>query len=314
MWKNKLQFQKGLSITEFMSLYGTEEQCESAVEQARWIKGYVCPKCGKTTFCIVYHGKNKTYQCNHCHNQTTLTAGTIFQDTKLPLTLWFYAIYILTQAKNNVSGLELSRTLGIGYRSAWRMKHKIIEVMFERENKRKLSGRIEIDDAYLGGEKTGEKVGRGSPNKVPFIAAVQTDADHHPKYIVLSKVKAFTLDEVEKWSTKSLETGSTVISDGFRCFSAVKKSGCKHKPHVVGSGKRSTDLRCFQWVNTILGNLKTAMSGTYHAFKFDKYAHRYLGEVQYRFNRRFEMKDMFIRMVYATVQTGARPERWLRAV
>jgi ribosomal protein L37AE/L43A len=312
MSKQSIQFQKGLSINNFMSNYGTETKCKAALEQARYCRGYSCPKCGKTTFCIVYHRGIKTWQCNHCHNQTTLTAGTIFHNSKLSLFTWFYAFFMLTQSKNNVSALEMARTLGVCYRTAWRLKHKITQVMLEREDKRILVGRIEIDDAYLGGEKSGTKVGRGSPNKIPFIAAVQTE-NGRPKFAIYSRVKAFTSVDVEQWAMKRIKSGSVVVSDGFPCFNAVRKAGCYHTPFVVGAGNKSTKMACFMWVNTLLGNLKTSMSGTYHSVKYDKYTDRYLGESQYRFNRRFDMKDMFIRLVYASVQTGIRNENWLRA-
>ena len=221
-------------------------------------------------------------------------------------------MYLLTQSKNNVSALELTRMLGICYRSAWRLKHKITQVMFEREDQRVLEDRIEIDDAYLGGERSGGKAGRGSENKIPFVAAVQTTKEGHPMFVVFSQVKTFSLEEIEQWAVKHLKPQSTVISDGLNCFPAVRKVGCYHMQYVVGESRKSTQMTCFTWVNTLLGNLKTAMSGTYHAFKFAKYAHRYLAEAQYRFNRRFDMAAMFVKLLFASVQTTARPEVWLR--
>ena len=309
---NKIQFQKGFKIVDFWEKYGTEEKCEAALASSRWPEGFICPHCQHPGHCIVYHGQCKTYQCNRCHSQTTLTSGTIFQGTRLPLFTWFFAMYLLTQSKNNVSALELTRTLGICYRSSWRLKHKLTQVMFEREEQRVLSGRVEVDDAYLGGENTGGKAGRGSENKVPFLAAVETDEESHPIFAVFSKVKAFTGEEIENWATKKIQQGSLVMTDGLNCFNPLLKAGFNHVVKVVGKGKRSTDMPCFAWVNTVLGNLKTSINGTYHAFKFNKYAHRYLAEAQYRFNRRFDMAAMFVRLLFASVQTTARPEIWLR--
>lgn len=309
---NKVQFQKGLKMADFLEKYSTEEQCESAVEASRWPDGFACPRCDHPGFCVVYHRKNKTYQCNRCHAQTTLTSGTIFQGTRLPLTAWFQAMYLMTQSKNNVSALELTRVLGISYRSAWRLKHKLIQVMCEREDRRVLEDRVEIDDAYLGGERTGGKSGRGSENKIPFIAAVQTTKEGHPQYAVFSRVNTFSSNEIEQWALKRLQPRSVVVSDGLNCFPAVRNAGCYHMQHVVGEARKSTEMPCFAWVNTVLGNLKTAINGTYHAFKFSKYAHRYLAEAQYRFNRRFDMSAMFIRLLFASVQTTARTESWLR--
>jgi hypothetical protein len=241
-----------------------------------------------------------------------LTEGTIFHSTKLGLTIWFQAMYFLTQNKNNVSALELRRLLGISYPAAWRMKHKLMQVMFERESTTKLSSRVEVDDAYLGGENPGGKAGRGSENKVPFIAAVQTNAQNNPVYAVFSQVKSFTREEVIAWAKRSLSPTATVVSDGLWCFKAVTEIGCTQQREVVGKGRKSTDMESFTWVNTILGNLKTAINGTYHAFDFEKYAHRYLDEYQYRFNRRFDLAMMLSRLVKATAQTSKRPEAWLR--
>jgi transposase-like protein len=309
---NKIQFQKGLAFKDFLGLYGSEEKCQAALAVARWPKGFSCPQCGHFGHCIVYHGKCMTYQCNHCHAQTTLTSGTIFQGTRLPLSTWFFAMYLITQSKNNVSALELTRILGICYRSAWRLKHKLIQVMYERENSRVLEDRVEIDDAYLGGERRGGKTGRGSENKIPFLAAVQTDMAGHPIYAVFSRLKTFSSNEIEQWASARLKAKSIVVSDGLACFAAVRNAGCYHMQEVVGKDKKSTDMGCFNWVNTILGNLKTAIHGTYHSFDFEKYAHRYLAEVQYRFNRRFTMESMLVRLLFAGVQTSARPETWLR--
>jgi len=312
MRMNKIQFQKGISMNEFHARYGHEEQCEAALEDARWPEGFVCPKCSAKEHYRFRRSSVKIFQCRGCHKQTTLTEGTIFHSSKLPLTIWFQAMYLLTQSKNNVSILELRRLIGVSYPAAWRMKHKLMQVMAEREVDTRLSGRVEIDDAYLGGENPGGRAGRGSENKVPFIAAVQTNKQGHPQYAVFSKVKSFSSDEVTDWAHRYLVPATLVVSDGLNCFRSVANAGCDLQREIVGRGRKSTEMECFTWVNTILGNLKTAISGTYHAFDFEKYAHRYLGEFQYRFNRRFDLAGMLVRLARAAAQTGKRPEAWLR--
>lgn len=309
---NTIQFQPGLSIDELLEQYGTEAQCEAAVEQSRWPEGFECPRCQEKAHCVVWHGGVKTFQFNACHQQTTLTGGTIFHATKLPLRTWFKAMYFLTQSKNNVSALELKRLIGVCYRTAWRLKHKVLQVMTEREAPRRLDGRVEVDDVYLGGELRGGKAGRGSENKVPFIAAVETNDLGHPLHVVFSPVETFSHSEVKNWAQQHLAPTATVVSDGLACFSAVTDVGCKHEPEVVGKKRKSTDISCFHWINTILGNIKTSISGTYHAFKFRKYAYRYLSETQYRFNRRFNLRSILPRLVRAAVTTGKRTEVWLR--
>jgi transposase-like protein len=311
MAQNRIQFQKSLNLSAFLSSYGTEDQCIRALEKMRWPQGFICPACGSPLYGIVWHKKVKTFQCKSCQKQTTLTGGTIFHSTKLPLTIWFQAIYFLTQTKNNVSALELTRLLGVCYRTAWRVKHKLMQVMCEREQATILSGLVEVDDAYLGGKHPGKR-GRGSKNKIPFVAAVETNDQGHPIRAVFSAVKAFSSAEIAKWACTSLSASAVVISDGLACFRAVVASGCSHLPEVVGKDQKSTDMGCFYWVNTVLSNVKTAIEGTYHSFDFSKYIKRYLAEVQYRFNRRFDLQSIFPRLLYAGVKTGKRTEAWLR--
>ena len=309
---NTVQFQRGLPMAEFMERYGTQEQCHAALVASRWPQGFVCPCCGATRHSTFEPEGLRYWQCSACREQTTVTCGTIFQATKLPLTRWFLAMHLLTQAKNNVSALELKRHLGVRYKAAWLMKHKLLQVMYLREETRQLDGRVEIDDAYLGGRLPGGKAGRGSENKVPFIAAVQTNAVGQPMLACLTKLE-FTKEAIAKWATKSLCASAQVVSDGLRCFMAVAACGATHERTVTGGGASSVKIDKFLAVNTLLGNLKTAFAGTYHSFDFAKYAHRYLAEVQYRFNRRFDLSVILGRLLLASAVTKPHPERRIRA-
>lgn len=309
---NQVQFQKGLSIADFMERYGTQEKCHAALVASRWPTGFVCPHCASTRHCTFERKGLQYWQCSACREQTTVTCGTIFQATKLPLTRWFLAMHLLTQAKNNVSALELKRHLGVRYKCAWLMKHKLLQVMSEREETRQLDGRVEIDDAYLGGALPGGKRGRGSQNKVSFIAAVQTTDTGHPILVCLKKLE-FTKDALTQWAKKSLCASAQVISDGLACFTGVTTVGASHERTITGGGAASVKLEQFRAVNTLLGNLKTSFSGTYHAFDFAKYGQRYLAEVQYRFNRRFDLSVILVRLLRAASLTAARPERIIRA-
>jgi transposase-like protein len=309
MAKNKVQFQKGLSDAEFMNKYGTEEKCQAQVMAMKWPTGFQCPVCSGRASCFIK--ERKVYQCNDCHKQTSLLIGTIFQGTKLPLRKWFIAMHHLTASKQGISAMELSRRMGVSVNSALVMKHKIQQVMLEKNGKKKLSGRVEMDDAYIGGEHTGGKRGRGSENKTAFIAAVSTTEDGKPDQIKLNVVKGFKLRSIEKWARAHLDSKSQVVSDGLPCFAAVKKIGCEHDPVVVGKGRKSTQLSCFNWVNTILGNFKTSLSGTYHAIS-KKHIPRYLAEFQYRHNRRYDLSAMVPRLLNACVHTPPMPMRILK--
>ena len=307
MAKNPIQFQPGLSLPDFMAQYGTLEQCHQALFNLRWPNGFVCPHCGNTTYCELK--SRSVYQCHRCHHQTSLTAGTIFADTKLPITTWFLALYRLTQSKKGVSALELSRDLGVNYKTAWSMKHKLMRTMRERDQGKRLAGRIEMDDAYLGGEMAGV-AGRGSPNKIPFIAVVETSEDKRPQRIQLRTVSGFRSYAIANYARANLTPGSSVWSDGLACFSAVKQAQCQHVPVVSGGGRKAAQSPAFKWVNTVLGNLKNSLRGTYHAISA-KYAARYLAEFEYRFNRRFDLPAMVDRLAYAAVRTPPLPARFL---
>ena len=139
MARNPVQFQKGISLNAFLSLYGTEDQCFDALFQWRWPNGFLCPHCAHDRCCQLT--SRKLQQCNRCHRQTSITAGTIFDSTKLPLTVWFQAIYLMTQDKKGVSAMKLHRHLGISYNAAWRIRHKLMQVMMERDREHPLGGR-----------------------------------------------------------------------------------------------------------------------------------------------------------------------------
>ena len=157
--KNKVLFQKGLSLAQFLQLFGSETLCEQALFRARWPRCLGCPRCGSNKFCRL-STRRATFQCNRCKRQLSLLAGTLFQSTKLPLTTWFLAIYLLSQTRNGISALEIGRMLGVNNNTAWRLKHKLMKARRERDQGRRLAGTAQVDDAYLGGEN---RAGRGEP-------------------------------------------------------------------------------------------------------------------------------------------------------
>src|SRR5436190_4176912 len=288
---------RGLSEAAFRERFGTEAACREALFAMRWRDGLTCPACGHRGFCALK--TRKVFQCNRCKKQLSLTAGTVFQDTKLPLTTWFAAIYHLTQGKNGISSIELGRRLGVRQQTAWLMKHKLMRAMGAREAaKPKLEGRVEVDDAYLGGERPGGKRGRGAAGKTPIVAAGETTAERKPRRLRLSVVKGFRKKEVERIAKRDFASGSTVISDGLSCWPAVEKAGCSHRPMVTGSGKRAANWTPFKWVNTCLGNVKRAIAGTYHHVS-PKHAQHYLTSFAYRFDRRFQLDSIVERLAWA---------------
>ena len=311
MAMNLIQFQHGLSLPDFLKQFGTEAQCEEALKIARWPNGFQCPRCGQTEYSLLHMGCHDTFQCKNCRLQTSLIAGTLFQSTHLPLTRWFLAIYLISQAKTGLSALALKRQLGVSYPTAWLVYQKLMQAMSERDAQYTLDGHVQLDDAYFGGELSGGKSGRGSENKVPFIAAVSLSETGHPLYVKMALVPGFTRKAIADWAEHNLSPSCTVISDGLACFSGVTDIGCQHEIIVEG-GRKPKDIPEFTWINTILGNLKTSFSGAYHAFKFAKYGARYLAAFVFRFNRRFHLETLPMRLLAAAIVCKPRPARWLR--
>ena len=218
---------------------------------------------------------------------------------------------MISQAKTGLSALALKRQLGVSYPTAWLIQHKIMQAMTERDAQYTLCGEVLVDDAYLGGERVGGKAGRGSENKVPFVAAVSLNAEGHPLYTKMTPVPGFTCTALTDWAKAALAPGSQVISDGLACFTGVTAAGCQHQAIIIGL-RKPNEVPEFGWVNTILGNLKTSFSGAYHAFKFAKYGSRYLAAFAYRFNRRFHLDALPTRLLVAAATIGPRPAHWLR--
>ncbi|WP_421851776.1 IS1595 family transposase [Marinomonas sp.] len=308
MAKNKVQFQKGLSIHAFMSKFGTEEQCRKRLFDMRWPAGYRCEYCGCDQYCELT--ARQLYQCNRCHHQGSLTSGTLFSSSKLPLKVWFLAIYLMTQEKNGISALELSRQLGISYNAAWRMKHKLMQTMKERDDETPLKGCIQLDDVYWGGVRRGIR-GRGAKGKRPFVAAVSMNEEGHPIAMRFSVVTGFKTEELTCWAKEHLTPQSLVISDGLACFKGVESADVYHQTIVTGGGFESVELPYFQWVNTMISNVKNAMHGTYHAINL-KHLPRYLGEFCFKFNRRFNLENMLEQLISSSIRTAPMPERLLK--
>ncbi len=192
MARNSVQFQKGLSEAAFEQQYGTEAACREALFRWRWPEGFECPICGERRHSAIK--SRQLFQCSACRRQTSLTAGTIFAATKVTLRTWFRAIYHVTQTKQGISSIELARRLGVTQTTAWTIKHKLGQVMLERDAERLLAGRVELDDAYLGGERSGGKRGRGSPGKTPFLAAVETTPEGKPVRLKLCRVRCVSIE------------------------------------------------------------------------------------------------------------------------
>jgi ribosomal protein L37AE/L43A len=307
MARNPVQFQKGLSLIEFNRRYGTEQQCHAALVAMRWPDGFVCPSCGGKKHS--YAKARRIFQCSACRTQTSARAGTIFHKSRTPLAKWFLAIYLVTSAKNDIASLELARQLGVKWDTAWLIKQKLMEVMRQRNSSYKLGGDVQVDDAYLGGEKPG-KAGRGARNKVPFVIAVATRKGK-PTYTHLRPVPGFTKEAIKAYAQANIAPGSRTLSDGLGCFNGLAEAGLDHTAIVTGGG-RPEDIR-FKWTNTGLGNIKSAITGTCRSCD-PQHTERYLAAYEWRFNRRFDLDRNVERLARIAAQTAPMPYRSIAAV
>jgi hypothetical protein len=237
MSSHQIQFQPGMSIPEFLTHFGTEAQCAEAIRRSRWSDGFRCPCCAGVQHHVVGHGARKLFH--------------------------------ISQAKTGISALALKRDLGVSYPTAWLLHHKINTAMAHQEAAHRLDGFVQLDDAYLGGERSGGKVGRGSENKVPFVAAVSLNAAGQPMRLKLDLVEGFTCESISRWAKASLLPAMVVTSDGLACFAAVTDAGCVHSPRVVEALK-PRHLPEFKWIYTMLGNLKITLAGAFKALQFRK--------------------------------------------
>jgi ribosomal protein L37AE/L43A len=311
---NQIQFQAGLSVREFFERYGTEARCDAALAAARWPQGWRCARCGCSRS---FRTQNRTgrplWDCFVCGYQSPVTVGTVFEHTKLPLSVWFLAIHLMTQSRNAVSAGVAPAVGGVvqdGLAAQAQVAgddapaRAATALAGARGDRRCVSGRRACRGHAHGG--------RGALDKKAFVAAVQTDKAGHTRFMRLTPVAGFTNEAIKAWSATALAPGAHVVSDGTACFARVTLLGASHERHVTGSGRQAAQLPQFKWVNTLLGNLKTALSGTYHSFDHAKYAARYLAEFAYRFNRRFDLAAMVPRLLRAAALTKPLPLKSLQ--
>ena len=306
--RNQVQFQKGMSLSAFLRDYGAEEKCSEALAKLRRPSGFECPSCGCARHCRLE--RRDLRQCAECGRQTSTAAGTLFEHAKLPLATWFQAIFLITQGKKGVSAMDPVRKIGVPCNAAWRMKHKIMQAMMEREDEKPLAGLVQVDDVYLGGVREGRR-GRGAEGKMPFVAAPETTEEWLPHKIKLQTAAGFRLKAIESWCRRNIAPGSRVYSDGLSCFGAVATAGCLHTPIAAGGGKASVRAKEFAWPDTVIGNAETALRSTHHSMR-GKRAQRYLSEFVCRFNRRYDLPSMVPGLARAAAHTPPISENLLR--
>lgn len=225
MPRNRVQHQKGLSDDAFERLYPDEEACRKAWFAWRWPEGFKCPRCAAAEYCEIRD--RQLLQCRRCRYQSSLIAGTVLQGTKLPMRVWFRAMHLLAQGKKGLSNIELGRRLGVSTNAAWRVQHKLMQAMIARDRRYQLGAagpRIEIDDAYIGGERTGEGAGRGRRGHTPFIIAVETFADGRPLHTRLQVVRGWVRPNVCAPVSRPERLSSATAANGFAALPSSRAS------------------------------------------------------------------------------------------
>jgi transposase-like protein len=271
-----------MTFDEFTTRFATEEQCRAYLYQLRWPNDFVCPKCAhEKAFKI---GEN-LYQCAKCRRQTSVIAGTIFQDTRKPLKVWFTAIWWVTTQKTGASAMGLQRVLGLkSYTTAWTWLHKIRTAMVN-PNRTRLSGTVEVDECYIGGEEHGGKRGRGTENKSIVVVGVELlEGKNHMGRVRLKVVQDVSGESLVGFIKENVEPGSTVITDGWSGFYPVGSNGYIHV--VPKKFEVADEKNLLPHVHMIVSLLKRWLLGTHQGAVQEMHLQAYLDEYVFRFNRR----------------------------
>jgi transposase-like protein len=270
------------SLIEFQRRFSSEEACASDLFAARWPAGFVCPGCrGARAWAL--KTKVDTFECASCGRQTSVTAGTVLHASKLPLTVWFLAAFLMATHSNGISALQLQAQLGLGsYRTAWMLAAKLRRAMLA-PGRHPLAGLVEVDESSLplrskddppaGGQ------GRSHDGKMLIAGAIEVN-DGKPGRLRLAALDDYTAASLHAFIKQAIAPGSTARTDGLSSYAGLAEVG--HDPHVVGAMAAHIIL---PWIHTAFSNLKTWGKGVYHGLR-RPHLQSYLDEFVFRFNRR----------------------------
>jgi len=293
------------TIMEFEAQFNSEEACQEYLLRFRWPGGFICPHCQHKK---AWKTSRDLFHCKNCDLETSVTAGTIFHGAKMPLQLWFRAMWHITNQKYGISALGLQRALGLGsYRTAWTWMHKLRRAMV-RPGRDRLSGIVEVDETYIGGGKPGKR-GRGSAGKALVIVIVQLDGTRTGR-IRLQRVSDASGKSLEKAVQDTVASQSTIRTDGWLGYKRLDSIGYKHE--IV---REETDVgenllpRC----NTVASLLKRWLLGTHQGAVQISHLDYYLDEFTFRFNRRTSRSrgKLFFRLVQQALTIDPIPGKYL---
>jgi transposase-like protein len=293
---------KTSSFWEWQQRYPDDEACLAEIAKLRWQEGFQCPHCGHN------HGwqlnTRPVMECAHCHRQTSVTAGTLFHASKVSLTRWFWAIYWVSSDKGSVSALRLSKLIGVSWRTAHKMLRKLRTAMGHQNSLYRLHGVIELDDALIGGKRTGKR-GRGAAGKTPVIVACEHN-EGRPGFVALQAVASVNHNTTREFAKAHLNPGQTIHTDALNALNTLAETQ-RHVARVTPPAQASEWL---PWVHVVISNFKTFVLGTYHGIS-GKYVQEYLNEFTYRLNRRFwedEIPNRLLRLASNHLTVVVQPE------
>ena len=296
-------------LVDFEARFANEEACRDYLSRLRWPNGFRCPRCGHERAWPV---RKVWLQCARCGRQSSVTAGTIFQDTRKPLRLWFRAIWHVTSQKNGASALGLQRVLGMGsYQTAWTWLHKLRRAMV-RPGRERLSGVVEVDETYWGGPEEGLS-GRQTERKALIAVAVEEKGVGMGR-IRMRRVADASAASLVPFVQQSVEPRSSVHTDGWLGYEPLAKKGYRHRiVFVSGRGKQASEL--LPRVHKTISLLKRWMLGTHQGAISHEHLDYYLDEFVFRFNRRNSRSrgTLFYRLVQQAVAVEPAPYRSLIA-
>lgn len=286
---------------EFVAMYPDEEACAAWLEQLRWPSGFVCPKCD--TAAPPWRETRGRLACMSCRHQGTVTAGTVLDKTRTPLTTWFEAAWHLTTAKNGLSAKTLERTLGVRYRVAWTMLQRF-RVAMVRSEREQLSAVVEVDESLVGGVERGGKRGRGTSKSVVVIAVEV----HEPRgfgRLRLRHVPDASGESLVPFVRAVVAPGSVVRTDGWRGYNDLPKHGYERQKTVLSSSADPAHV-AMPGVHRVASLLKRWILGTHQGSVTPTHLQSYLEEFTFRFNRRTSASRglVFRRLLEQAVVTG----------
>ena len=292
------------TLQEFEQRFQTEAACRDYLLQQRWPDGFACPRCSSRQAWLTQRG---LLRCAECDYQASATAGTIFQDSHLPLRTWFRAMWWVTSQKNGASALGLQRILGLGsYRTAWALLHKLRRAMV-RPGREQLSGRVEVDETYIG-EEEGVR-GRQRRKKALVVMAAEEDGRGIGR-IRMAGIQRATKTELHAFIKNSVEPASTVHTDGWEGYAGLERIGYRHEFTFL-AGREESAAELLPRVHRVASLLKRWLIGTHQGAVSHKHLDYYLDEFTFRFNRRTSRHrgKLFFRLVQQAVAVPPRAYR-----